>query len=317
MTATLPARPEVTMPSRSHNPKTPRLPNLDSAEKLVTAQWLNPTEQGLQAARRSLVRRMWQARRAHAPHLRERLRTLYTWVLRMQAAREWEVDARERDRRQRTQGDPAQYSREQIQQQGSSALVAISGTQVPFTAAEGQQQQERQRPPIHRTHTRVVHDQLTSKDRRERERRARAYAEQYYQALRDWKVYTNGPEEVLSRRDAPVSGSAGARMRPILGNWASSPIRVQEYLVHMPPSLKRVVPEPTLAALCNQSPVLSAIREGRTLSSLVDPRGGWHQHKDRAMQLAHAVLTLAYHLGDERAQEHLRSIPIAEIQHSA
>lgn len=308
------SRHEVTMPTRSRNPKPPRLPNLDTAEKLVTQQWLDPTEQGLRDARRSLVRRMWQARRAHARLHRARLQTLYAWVLRMQAAREWEIDARERDRRQRTHGQPAQYLREQAQLRGLSALIAISGTQAPFTGDEAARQGPQ---PIDRTHTRLVHDEMTGKTRRERERRARDYAEQYYQALREWKVYATGPEETLSRRDAPVSGSAGTRMRPILGNWASGPIRVQAYEVQLPPHPRRAVPEPTLAALCNANKVLSAIRDRTTLGTLVDPRGGWHPNTNRAKQLAHAVLTLAFHLGDTDAQEHLRNISVAEIQWNA
>lgn len=140
-------RPEVTMPSRSHKPKSPpRPPRVDTAEKLVIALWLNPTEEGLREARRSLVRRLWRNRKLkdpEAPKRAERLRALYAQVIRMQQDREWEITPAERASRQRNRGNPSQYARELLQRQGTSALLSTSGAQDPFTVDEAQQQQHR------------------------------------------------------------------------------------------------------------------------------------------------------------------------------
>lgn len=92
-----------------------RPPNLDTAEKLVAAQWHNPTEEGLREARRSLVRRLWRNRKLkdpEAPKRAERLRALYDRVMRMHLAREWEISDAERLSRQRNRGNPSQLGRE-------------------------------------------------------------------------------------------------------------------------------------------------------------------------------------------------------------
>lgn len=193
---------------------------------------------------------------------------------------------------------PTQQRREAQQRQpGASALLALNVPQqrsTPPTPA---------RPPLGRTRTRTVHDDFTGQSRRDRERRARQYASEWYHAIREWAVQVTY-EETMPRREGASTGEG--RMRPIVGNWASRPLSVQERLLQTP---WRPLPEGRVAPLINTSDVLTAIRDGRTLAHLGDPRGGWHQHRATALSYAHAVLTLAWHLGDPRAHEHLRALP--------
>ncbi|MFB9995133.1 hypothetical protein ACFFLM_24595 [Deinococcus oregonensis] len=50
---------------------------------------------------------------------------------------------------------------------------------------------------------------------------------------------------------------------------------------------------------------LKAIQEGKSLASLVNERGGWASPKERALEYAVAVLTLAVRLRDPHAEIHL------------
>lgn len=104
----------------------PRPPSLDSARRLYLAAWVNPTEDGLQQARRSLVRRMWQARRACAPTHRQALHDLYTRICAMQVRQEWNITPAERASRNRNLNDPHQYEREQRQRLGEPAFLHTS-----------------------------------------------------------------------------------------------------------------------------------------------------------------------------------------------
>ncbi|GGB71397.1 hypothetical protein GCM10008019_29480 [Deinococcus soli (ex Cha et al. 2016)] len=303
MTMTRP-HPEVPMPRKTTTTRTaPRPPSLTAAERTVRAVWLKPTQEGLTAARRKLVRAMWRARRAGLRTRYTQLRTLYRQVCAAQAARDWESSAPELTRRARNVQDPTQYHREQIQQlPGQSALLTLS--------SPGERYQEpRPAPrPLGRTRTRIVHDDFSGKTRRERERAARDHAEGYYQALRAWDVHQTDMEQLPREKG---KGSGGGRMRPVVGNWSSAPYDLSTREVAMP---GRDVPESILAQLVNTDPILSAIRDGTTLATLLDPRGGWHPNKPQAVKYAHAALTLAFHLGDRHAQEYLRTLPIAEIQ---
>lgn len=301
MTMTRP-HPEVPMPRKTTTRTAPRPPSLTAAERTVRAVWLNPTQDGLQTARRKLVRAMWRARRAGLRTRYTQLRTLYRQVCAAQASRDWESTAPELARRARNVQDPTQYHREQIQQlPGQSALLTLS--------SPGERYQEpRPAPrPLGRTRTRIVHDQFSGKTRRERERAARDHAEGYYQALRTWDVHQIGGGKLPREKG---KGNGGGRMRPIVGNWASAPYDLGTREVDMP---WRNVPEGVLAQLVNTDPTLSAIRDGNTVSTLVNPAGGWFRDKPQAVRYAQAVLTLAFHLGDPHAQEHLRNLPIAEI----
>ncbi|NTY02065.1 hypothetical protein [Deinococcus sp. JMULE3] len=293
---------EVPMPRKTTTRTAPRPPSLTAAERTVRATWLKPTQDGLQTARRKLVRAMWRARRAGLRTRYTQLRTLYRQVLAAQAARDWESDVHELARRARNVQDPTQYHREQIQQlPGQSALLTLSSPGERY-------QQPRPAPrPLGRTRTRIVHDDFSGKTRRERERAARDHAEQYYQALRAWDVHQIGGGELPREKG---KGSGGGRMRPVVGNWASAPYDLGTREVDMP---WRNVPEGVLAQLVNTDPTLSAIRDGTTVSTLVNPAGGWFRDKPQAVRYAQAVLTLAFHLGDPHAQEHLRNLPIAEI----
>jgi len=277
-----------------------KLPSLTAAERLVRAQWLKPTEDGLQAARRKLVRAMWRARRAGCQLRYTQLRALYRQVRTAQAAQDWQATPQELARRARNVQDPTQYDRETVQQHpGHSALLALS--------SPGPRYEEPAKPaPLGRTRTRLVHDQFSGKERREGERRARQFAEGYYQALRAWETRPGDVIEIPRSK----SGSDG-RMRPVVGNWSSRPLEVRYQQVVMP---GRHVEEGTLALLVNINDTLSDIREGRTLATLVDPRGGWHPNKARAVTLAREVLIMAFNLGDQRAHEHLRHMPVAAIQ---
>lgn len=303
---TAPAEVTRSMPRSTTKTKKapPRPPSLDSARRLYLAAWVNPTEDGLQQARRSLVRRMWQARRAGAPTHRQALHDLYTRICTMQVRQEWNITPAERASRNRNLNDPHQYEREQRQRLGEPAFLHTS---QPDREAHAYAPAA---APIPRAHTRIVHAKFSGRERREAERRARATAEAYYQALRDWRVLGGpGQEEVLKRREGHSTGEG--RMRPILGNWSANPITIRHCVVEMPPHPKKQVDEKRLADLCNQDEILSAIRAGQTLSRLADPRGGWHQEKGRAVVYARAVLTMAFNLGDTRAQEHLRHLPVA------
>lgn len=278
-----------------------KLPSLTAAERIVRSQWLKPTEDGLNVARRKLVRAMWKARRAGSHTLYIRLRALYRQVRAAQAARDWQATPQELARRARNVQDPTQYDRETVQlQPGHSALLTLSS---PGTRYEKPSKAVPKPVPLGVTHTRLVHDQLSGKERREGERRARQFAERYYQALRAWETR---PGDVI---EIPRSKSqSDGRMRPVVGNWSSRPLEVRYQQVVMP---GRHVEEGTLALLVNINDTLSDIREGRTLATLVDPRGGWYRDKARAVALAREVLVMAFNLGDRRAHEHLRHLPLA------
>lgn len=295
---------EVSMTTRPKSP--PRPPSLNAARKLALDTWLNPTEDGLREARRALVRRMWQARRAGRPDLRAKLRVLYDRVCDAQRTQDWQADHHERASRDRNRNNPGQYAREQAQRQGGvSALLTLHRPGPLYTPPSPPA-----RKPLGRTRTRFIHDHFTGKSRRDRERHARNYAESYYQALRNWATHPIDTIE-LPRRE-PGSSSDG-RMQPVVGNWASKPRHIVTRLLILP---WRDQPEGHISTLCEQDPTLSIIRDGhrRCLSTLVDERGGWHPKKKTAVEYAHAVLTLAYHLGDPHAHEHLRNLPLAEIQ---
>ncbi|MVN88273.1 hypothetical protein GO986_16125 [Deinococcus sp. HMF7620] len=283
-------------------PRRPRLPSLEAAEKRVRAQWLSPTEEGLREVRRSLVRAMWRARRAGARTLRRQLRALYRQILMAQQAQDWQISPQERATRARNVQDPAQYAREQVQGlPGQSALLTISS---PGRRYQKPGPPPPPAPPLGQTHTRIVHDEFSGKNRRERERAAREAAEGYYQALRTWRVWQGRLEELPRERREGGDG----RMRPVVGNWASAPYDLRAREVELPG--RRTVPESALAALVNADETLSAIREGRTLATLLDPRGGWHPSRPQAVRYAQAVLSLAFTVGDLEAQEHLRNIPL-------
>ncbi|MVN88492.1 hypothetical protein GO986_17255 [Deinococcus sp. HMF7620] len=270
-------RPEVPMSNRPATAR-PLLPSLDAAEKRVRAQWLDPTEAGLQDARRSQVRAMWRARRAGAPTLRRQLRALYRQILTAQQAQDWTISPQERAARARNVQDPTQYEREQVQAlPGQSALLTISR---PGRRYQKPGPPPPPAPPLGQTHTRIVHDEFSGKNRRERERAAREAAEGYYQALRTWRVWQGRLEELPRERRE----GGGGRMRPVVGNWASAPYDLRTREVELPG--RRTVPESTLAALVNADEMLSAIREGRTLATLLEPRGGWSREKAQAVKYA-------------------------------
>ncbi|MBZ9752987.1 hypothetical protein K7W42_19295 [Deinococcus sp. HMF7604] len=286
-------------------PRRPRLPSLEAAEKRVRAQWLDPTEVGLRDTRRSLVRAMWRARRAGAQTLRRQLRALYHQILTAQRAQDWLIGPEARATRARNVQDPAQYAREQVQAlPGQSAQLAISS---PGPRYQTPGPPPPPAPPLGQTHTRIVHDEFSGKNRRERERAAREAAEGYYQALRTWRVWQGKLEELPRERREGGDG----RMRPVVGNWASAPYDLRTREVELPGC--RSVSESALAALVNADETLSAIREGRTVATLVNPGGGWYRDKPQAVRYAQAVLTLAFNVGDLAAQEHLRNLPLAEI----
>lgn len=134
------------------------------------------------------------------------------------------------------------------------------------------------------------------------ERQARAHAERWYQALRQWRPISRPGDKV----EKLTVSSGGGNMVAVTGNWASAPRYLDRCTIDTPIGEKNAQ---DLAALCNADPTLSDIRAGVTLATLSDPRGGWNRYKQSAVQYAHVVLCLAFYLGDPHAQEHLRHLP--------
>lgn len=104
--------------------RSPRLPTLSQAESLARTHWVNPTEDGLHKARRTLVRWMWRARRAGQHELRASLRRVYDRIRTQQQHRDWEIDDTERRTRQRNRRDDVQHRRETRQRQQAESSPA-------------------------------------------------------------------------------------------------------------------------------------------------------------------------------------------------
>ncbi|MFB9994091.1 hypothetical protein ACFFLM_19210 [Deinococcus oregonensis] len=133
---------------------------------------------------------------------------------------------------------------------------------------------------------------------------ARAHAELWYQALREWET------KIRSGVVMPESHSSGGRMVPVAmgqssgGNMGSSILYAQ---VNTPLGWlsERAVSQAMLLA---SDPMLEPIKKGAGLASLADERGGWHPNKRQAVAYAVAVLTVAQLLGDPEAGIHLLSL---------
>lgn len=163
--------------------------------------------------------------------------------------------------------------------------------------------------PLGQSRARAAHDLWRQPDRRE-EREARQYAERWYQALKKWEVSWRGGDKV----EKLTASASSVNMVAVAGNWASQPKYLDERRVLLPIGERN---EQNLNALCNADPTLYAIREGGTLATLVDPRGGWSRHRDQALLYAHVMLCLAFYLGDPFAQGHLRNLPAAPKLHKS
>ena len=174
-------------------------------------------------------------------------------------------------------------------------------THMEITLQALTQARTEKKPPF-QTHTRAVHAAMTRRADRTDEGHARAHAERWYQAIRQWHPIVRPGDKV----EKLTVNSGSSNMIAVTGNWASSPKYLDARTIHTPIGDKN---EQNLAAICNADPTLSAIRAGQTLATLVDPRGGWHPHKNNALQYAHVVLCLAFYLGDPQAQQHLQHLP--------
>lgn len=163
--------------------------------------------------------------------------------------------------------------------------------------------------PLGQSRARAAHDLWQKPDRRE-EREARQYAERWYQALRNWRLNISAGDKV----EKLTASASSVNMVAVAGNWASQPKYLDERRVLLPIGERN---EQNLNALCNADPTLYAIREGGTLATLVDPRGGWSRHRDQALLYAHVMLCLAFYLGDPFAQGHLRNLPAAPKLHKS
>lgn len=141
----------------------------------------------------------------------------------------------------------------------------------------------------------------------------RAYAEQWYQTLREWRVTTLTTPGVAigsphgARFQIVGSGTAGGgyggvgTLRterialPSLGDWA-------------PHLVGRAITDMTLSEIpetVQLGRMLERIRAETSPQSLVRD-GGWAWPRERTARYAVAVLTLAVRLGDHHAQEPLR-----------
>lgn len=132
---------------------------------------------------------------------------------------------------------------------------------------------------------------------RQQMRDARNWAEAWYQAIREWKTRTSA--EVVPRTHLG-SGGAG-RMTVIVGNYGRGQATLQFSHVWTPLGW---LSESAVAQAVSRQGGLDRVRAGTSLSSLIDPCGGWHQEKMRALTYAVAVLAVASDLGDDDANTH-------------
>lgn len=142
---------------------------------------------------------------------------------------------------------------------------------------------------------------------RQQQRDARAYAESWWRAIREWETFTGGGLLVIGERSR--SGS-GRQMVPVVGNWSGTPAAVLEYTKVRTPM--GWISETALALACNASEVLSKLRDGGGMGSLIHSSGqGWNGKE----ALGHGVLVLrvAARLGDQTANHHLDLLKLGKI----
>ena len=149
---------------------------------------------------------------------------------------------------------------------------------------------------------REVHERFSTGSR-EQVRAARTYAEQWYQALREWRTF-EGDEVLVSRGPARAS-----RMRVVgIGNWAGSAgafgsYKDSETMVSTPIGALTAT-RVALAITDQRSELLERVRAGRGPESLIHQNGrGWNG--ENAPAYAAAVLLLATSLGDTHPLKYL------------
>ncbi|UQN06309.1 hypothetical protein [Deinococcus sp. QL22] len=143
---------------------------------------------------------------------------------------------------------------------------------------------------------------------RNKQQAARAYAEQWYQSLRAWKLVF-GEAAVMSVSYAAFRNSGGDGISTLGEGGTPSPTtlitpmgEVGEGETGRTITTLEYAGTPDAARLGRR---LKAIRGGTSMATLVDERGGWASPKERAMEYAVAVLTLAVRLRDPHAEIHL------------
>ena len=141
-------------------------------------------------------------------------------------------------------------------------------------------------------------------DPRQQQRLARAYAEQWYAALREWHV--RGQSEVISSRNLHTTRPPNDGPQ-LVGQYTSggSVTRLHYRQMHTPLGW---VSESAISAACNACPLLARLRDGGGPVSLLRETGAFVHPVDRARAYALAVLELAAHLGDERAGSALQTL---------
>lgn len=160
---------------------------------------------------------------------------------------------------------------------------------------------QRQQQRLHRSKAREVHDRWQS-SKRGQQRQARAYAEAWWQALREWDARA-GAELVSSRN---LYSTRPPSQNSTVGQYASggSSTVLTFRVLRTPLGL---VSESRVAALCNADPLLEEVRRGAGLATLIHASGrGWAGQ--RARQYGAAVLGLARDLGDTQAAEILHLV---------
>lgn len=139
---------------------------------------------------------------------------------------------------------------------------------------------------------------------RQQQREARMYAEQWYQALREWITVTRSD---LVTGDGPRR-SSGRQMVPVVGNWGGSPWSSVTYTLIETPMGR--VSQSAVARLCSADEWLSEVQKGEGLATLIHASGrGWAGQ--RAREYGRAALQLAAALGDPCAEE-LQHLVFAE-----
>lgn len=170
-------------------------------------------------------------------------------------------------------------------------------TPPPQPEAPQRPASERRRP-IGQTHTREVHAGIVVGSR-QAQRDARAYAELWWQALREWHTF-KGEEVVFSSGPSRTS-----RMQVVgIGNWAGGVGQYGSYKgaedMLSTPIGALTVTRVALAITDQASPLLERLRSGKGPDSLIHSNGrGWNG--ENAPAYAAAVLALAMALGDTQA----------------
>jgi len=140
---------------------------------------------------------------------------------------------------------------------------------------------------------------------------ARAHAEVWLQAVRNW--YTRSSGGFLVDGSGPRRAN-GSRMQVVgVGGLGGPPIAALHFEQVSTPIgwlSERAVGE---AITRSGQPCLERLQKGGGPSTLIDASGRWRTDREATLTCAAAVLALAVELGDLQAQQHLEVVKRAQL----